>query len=129
MSEKAYKDSRSYDKNDRPTGDSWMPYRPFFWSITQIASMMGTRKGIIEKWCFFRGRSSGVHDKGRLLSVNMAPADEQPFWCVEDREFRRYLRNQGIRLYGPYMGRYADEGPIGDRSTPIDAANTKEVTQ
>ena len=120
MSEHIYKQSRSYDKNKRKTGESWMPYRPFFWTLGQIATMMGASKATVSGWCYYKGRSSGLHDPTRLLAINMAPPDEKAFWCVEDREFRRYLRNKGVRLYGPYMGRYADEGPIGDRSTPID---------
>lgn len=121
MSEYLYKRTRRRDLNARKTGESWMPYRPFFWSLSQVASMVGTRVDVVRGWCFFRGRSSGVHDPKQLLAVNMAPPDKRPHWCVEDRELRRYFRARGVRLYGPYQGRYEGDRPlVGDSRTTID---------
>jgi hypothetical protein len=108
-----------------PVGRSYIPYRPFFWTLDQIATMTATRLITVkDRWAYYDGRSTGVRTPKRLHAINFATEIDRPDWRVEDKEFRRWLIHKGIRLYAPEIGRVpATQDPTSNEPDNEDETN------
>ena len=107
-------------------GDSALPYRFFFWTVDQIASMLQTSEATVRRYLFYVGRTTGVKSPKEMEAINIAPEDEAPIWRVEDRELRRWLKARGIRIYPPYKGRH--EG-LGDADEMVSDEATEDIIE
>lgn len=84
------------DKNVREVN---IPIRPFLYSLDQIGAMIDMDAEMLAKgFIYFDGRSIGIKRNWQMMARNIAPPDMTPEWRVLDREFIRWMRNQGFRV-------------------------------
>jgi hypothetical protein len=76
-----------------------LPARSFLYTIDQIASLLSAKVSTVKGWLHYENRSAGVRPTSRMKAVDIAPAGEAPEWRVEEREFIRWLKHKGIRIY------------------------------
>ena len=77
-----------------------LPVRPFLYTIDQIALLLSVPQGVVESsYLYYEGRSSGIRSKDLISAVNIAKRHEKPEWRVAEREFVRWLRHKGFRVY------------------------------
>ena len=113
--------ARKLDPPSRPKGRrrkrfraSHLPYRPFFYSIRQVAEMFGTTTNTVKNWCHFRGVTVGSWNRDRLFMINLAPQDAKPEWFCDERELQRYMKRRGVIIYNPHHHRIRREEPNHD---------------
>lgn len=79
-----------------------MPLRPFLWTLDQIAVMLNVEEKTIRHgrgYLYYEGRSTGVRARDLMTARNIAPADQRPDWRVAEREFLRWLKVKGFKVY------------------------------
>lgn len=82
-------------------GDSvGLPPRPFLYTLDQLAVLLDVSElALKQTHVYFEGRSTGVRRKDMMLARNIAPSSEKPDWRVAEREFVRWMRTKGFRVY------------------------------
>lgn len=77
-----------------------IPIRVFLFTLDQISVMLNVSvQSIRSTYIHFDGRSTGAPLKDRMLARNIAPADEKPDWRVAEREFVRFMKYRGFKVY------------------------------
>lgn len=70
------------------------------YTLDQIATMLAiSEETLIAQLIYFEGRSSGMPSSQLIRARNIAPRHKVPVWRVSEREFIRWLRNKGFKLY------------------------------
>lgn len=79
-----------------------MPMRVFMYTLDQIATMLCIEeKALKQNYLHYIGRSVGVRPPDRMEAKNIAPEGQPTEWRVVEREFIRWLRYKGFRVYSP----------------------------
>lgn len=77
-----------------------LPLRPFMYTLDQICSLTAlTDQQLKDKFLHFEGRSVGPRPDHLMKAINIGPPKSKPDWRVEEREFIRWLRSKGFRIY------------------------------
>lgn len=77
-----------------------LPPRVFLYTLDQLSVMLEVSIPRIQQhYIYFEGRSIGSRRKNLMIAHNIAPPNIKPEWRVVDREFIRWMRNQGFRYY------------------------------
>lgn len=85
----------------RPSPNSvGLPVRAFLFTIDQISTMTNVDENTVKRhYLHFEGRALGPRPPAKMIARNIAPEGEKPDWRVAEREFLRWLRRQGFRVY------------------------------
>lgn len=75
-----------------------LPKRPFLYTVDQLCSLLQMTRPGLNKYLWYRGRSTYARDKHHMVAVNIARPDEQPDWRVDEQELTRWLRYKGFRV-------------------------------
>lgn len=77
-----------------------MPLRPFLWTLDQLAVMLNVEEKTIRgSYVYYEGRSTGVRARDKMTARDIAPEGQRPDWRVAEREFLRWLKVKGFRVY------------------------------
>lgn len=77
-----------------------MPVRPFLWTLDQLAVMLNVEEHTVRtSYIYYEGRSTGVRLRSLMTARNIAPEGTHPDWRVAEREFLRWLRVKGFKIY------------------------------
>ncbi len=77
-----------------------LPIRPFLYTIDQLCTLLNlSQRKMAEDYIFFEGRSVGARRKEYMTAVNIAPPESTPEWRIAEREFIRWLKYKGFRVY------------------------------
>lgn len=77
-----------------------MPPRVFMYTSDQIAGMLEVKEEYVKKTLFFYDvREPGLCPRSKMRAVNIAPEGETPVWRVTEREFVRFLRHRGVKIF------------------------------
>lgn len=77
-----------------------LPYREFLYTLDQIATLMGSDVHTVKQGnIYFEGRHTGLAPLDRMVARNIAEAGTRPDWRVSEREFVRWLKRKGFRIY------------------------------
>lgn len=77
-----------------------LPLRVFLYTIDQICTMTSIpEKSLRDDYLYYNGRSLGPRPHHLMLATNVAPPKTKPDWRVSEREFVRWLRFKGFRVY------------------------------
>lgn len=74
-----------------------LPYRPFLYTLDQIAVILSIQEVNLKSYLFFEGRQSGRAIPDEIRVVNIAPRDAKPDWRCEERELMRWMKRKGFR--------------------------------
>lgn len=91
--------SRSAD-SDEARREVGLPPLVFTFTLDQIAAMLSVAETDLKKhYLYYAHRSVGVQSPDQMYAVNVAPATEPAQWRVSQKEFARFVRRKGFRLY------------------------------
>lgn len=77
-----------------------LPVKVFLYTLDQIAAMLEVKVETLKlQMLHYDGRSPGISPKGKLRAHNIMPEGETPEWRITEREFIRFLKHKGIRVY------------------------------
>lgn len=77
-----------------------LPIRPFLYTLEQVATLISMRmQTLMNQYIYFEGRNTGTKSVHLLLARNIAKPTDKPEWRVAEREFIRWLRVKGFRIY------------------------------
>lgn len=76
-----------------------LPYRPFLYTIDQIAVILNEDEKRIPRHVHYEGRSIGAASRQHMVARNIAPVDEKPDWRVAERELIRWMKMKGFKYY------------------------------
>jgi len=77
-----------------------LPPRVFLYTLDQISTMLQVDIKVVKaKMLHYERRSVGTAPKSKIRCINIMPEGETPEWRVTEREFIRYLKNKGVRVY------------------------------
>jgi hypothetical protein len=77
-----------------------LPTRVFLYTLDQLCVMIDLdQKQLERKHVYFEGRSVGARRRDMMLARNIAPPSDKPDWRVAEREFVRWLKFKGYRVY------------------------------
>lgn len=77
-----------------------LPIRPFLYTLDQIATLIAVELPALKRvYVYFQGRHVGPVPPDKMHAINIAPDGEKPDWRVAEKEFKRWLRNRGWRVY------------------------------
>lgn len=76
-----------------------LPARPFLYTIDQLAVILDVSDAGMARHVYFEGRNTGVRRKDMMIARNIAAPDDKPEWRVVDREFVRWMRSKGYKIY------------------------------
>lgn len=77
-----------------------LPPRPFLYTLDQLAVLLDVSEvSLRQSHVYFEQRSTGVRRKDMMLARNIARPNEKPDWRVAEREFIRWMRTKGFRIY------------------------------
>lgn len=74
-----------------------LPYRPFLYTLDQLAVVLGIQESSIKGYLFFEGRQSGRAIPDEIRVVNIAKPDDKPDWRCEEKELMRWMKRKGFR--------------------------------
>lgn len=77
-----------------------LPLRPFLYTLDQISTLTTLPLQLLKDgYLHYEGRSVGIRPHHLMRAVNIAHTGDKPEWRVEEREFVRWLRFKGFRIY------------------------------
>lgn len=78
-----------------------LPPKAFLYTLDQIAYMLSmTEQTLKRTYIYFDTVHVGKPPKDKLLARNIAPDDSKtPEWRVSEKEFTRWLKRIGFRVY------------------------------
>jgi len=85
----------------QPNGKSLgLPVRSFLFTLDQVGEMLQVDESKLrERYVFYTNRHVGSPPKDKMRAVNIAPVGTHPQWRIAEREFVRWLRYKGFRVY------------------------------
>lgn len=87
---------------DEMSAEVHLPTREFLYTLDQIAIMLDlSRKDLIERLVYFRGREVRRRSRQMIEAVNIAPPEQKPIWRVPESGFRLWLRANRITYTDP----------------------------
>lgn len=82
-----------------PQKDVGLPFRPFLYTLDQIAGLLSMTDREIKRYVFFEGKSVGAHTPDKIYARSIAPIAERPDWRVTEVELLRWMRRLRFRVY------------------------------
>lgn len=76
----------------------WLPRHDFYYTIDQIALMLGVEESWLRERIYFAGRMPDLHVRDKLQAVNLAESDERPRWRISNRDLARWLVRKGYQV-------------------------------
>lgn len=89
--------SADSDDSRRAVG---LPPLVFTFTLDQIAAMLSLTEAELKRhYLYYANRSVGIQTPNQMYAVNIAPENEPAQWRVSQKEFARFVKRKGFRLY------------------------------
>lgn len=77
-----------------------LPPRPFLYTIDQLSTLTQIPEATLKRsFIHYEERSIGFRRHEQMSARNIAPNGEKPDWRIVEKEFVRWLRYKGFRVY------------------------------
>lgn len=76
-----------------------LPFRPFLYTLDQIASMLDLSDMVLRGLVFYDNRSIGAKKADQILARNIAVLGNSPDWRVTEVELIRWMKKRRFRVY------------------------------
>ena len=77
-----------------------LPPLVFMFTMDQVSAMLQVAESDLKKhYLYYAGRSVGFQTPDRMYAINVAPDGQPAQWRVSQKEFVRFVKRKGLRLY------------------------------